>query len=70
MATCDQDIYNNITYFVNPHFPDPDINMTECKLKLRKIDDEISQIRLEFIHFNLVRFVYFFFSKCDSILLF
>ncbi|KAK9688213.1 CUB domain [Popillia japonica] len=52
-ATCDQDIYNNITYFVNPHFPDPDINMTECRLKLKKIDEEISQIRLDFIHFNL-----------------
>ncbi|KRT82815.1 CUB domain-containing protein [Oryctes borbonicus] len=52
-ATCDQDIYNNITYFVNPHFPDPDVNMTECNLKLRKIDEEISQIRLDFIHFNL-----------------
>nr|XP_022909060.1 uncharacterized protein LOC111420314 [Onthophagus taurus] len=52
-ATCDQDVFNNITYFVNPHFPDLDIDMSLCLLKIKKIDQEISQIRLDFVHFNL-----------------
>lgn len=53
-ATCNQEIRNNITYFVNPDFPDLSRNMDECSLTVKKIDPEISQLRLDFIHFNLV----------------
>jgi len=52
-ATCDQDIFNNITYFVNPHFPDLTRGMTSCSLKIKKIDPDIAQLRLDFIHFNV-----------------
>ncbi|XP_017770959.1 PREDICTED: uncharacterized protein LOC108558534 [Nicrophorus vespilloides] len=53
-ATCNQDVFNNLTYFVNPHFPDLTHSMSSnCELKVKKIDPEIAQIRLDFIHFNL-----------------
>ncbi|XP_044252899.1 uncharacterized protein LOC123003909 [Tribolium madens] len=52
-ATCNEEIHNNITYFVNPHFPDLSKDMDSCSLTVKKIDPEISQFRLDFIHFNL-----------------
>ncbi|KAJ3624187.1 hypothetical protein MTP99_017832 [Tenebrio molitor] len=52
-STCAQEIHNNITYFVNPDFPDLSRNMESCTLTVKKIDSEISQLRLDFIHFNL-----------------
>ncbi|RZC34751.1 uncharacterized protein BDFB_001026, partial [Asbolus verrucosus] len=52
-ATCNQEVHNNITYFVNPDFPDLSKNMNECSLAVKKIDPEIAQLRLDFIHFNL-----------------
>ncbi|XP_063917357.1 uncharacterized protein LOC135133044 [Zophobas morio] len=52
-ATCNEEIHNNITYFVNPDFPDLSKNMDSCTLSVKKIDPEISQLRLDFIHFNL-----------------
>lgn len=48
------EVYNNITYFVNPDFPDLSRGMSSCAVKVLKIDPEIAQIRLDFIHFNLV----------------
>lgn len=53
-ATCDSQVYNNITYFVNPDFPSLSHGMNKCSLKIKKIDPEISQFRLDFIHFHLV----------------
>lgn len=63
-ATCDQEAYNNLTYFVNPDFPDLSHQMSTCSLTVKKIDPEIAQLRLDFIHFNLVHFcsLYTFFS--------
>ncbi|KAK9883020.1 hypothetical protein WA026_001233 [Henosepilachna vigintioctopunctata] len=52
-ATCNQEIFNNLTYFVSPDFPDLTKAMTSCNLTVKKIDEEIAQIRLDFIHFNL-----------------
>lgn len=52
-ATCDNEISNNITYFVNPDFPDLTKGMSSCSLTVKKIEDDIAQIRLDFIHFNL-----------------
>ncbi|KAJ8959223.1 hypothetical protein NQ318_022485, partial [Aromia moschata] len=52
-ATCDQEAFNNITYFVNPDFPDLSSGMSSCSLTVKKIDPEIAQFRLDFIHFNL-----------------
>ncbi|XP_050298218.1 uncharacterized protein LOC126737379 isoform X2 [Anthonomus grandis grandis] len=52
-ATCKQEVINNLTYFVNPDFPDLTRGMSSCSLKVKKIESEVSQIRFDFIHFNL-----------------
>ncbi|VEN43794.1 unnamed protein product [Callosobruchus maculatus] len=52
-ASCEAEVRNNITYFINPHFPDLDTQKLACPLTVHKMDDEIAQLRLEFIHFNL-----------------
>ncbi|XP_055849332.1 uncharacterized protein LOC129914208 isoform X2 [Episyrphus balteatus] len=54
LATCDQTIRNNITYLVSPNFPSSmPQNLTFCKYKLRTMDSNVSQLRIDFIHFSL-----------------
>lgn len=54
-STCDQEVYNNITYFVSPKFPAlMPSDKEHCKLKIKLVSDDISQIRLDFLHFTLV----------------
>lgn len=53
MTTCGAEVINNITYFVNPDFPDLTTSMTSCNLTVKLVDEDISQLRLDFIHFNL-----------------
>jgi hypothetical protein len=53
-ATCGADIINNITYFVSPMFPALSRDVAACSVKIQKVDPSISQLRLDFIHFNLV----------------
>ncbi|KAF7281515.1 hypothetical protein GWI33_004595 [Rhynchophorus ferrugineus] len=52
-ASCNGRIVNNLTYFVNPDYPDLTRGMSSCSLSIKKTNPEISQIRLDFIHFNL-----------------
>ncbi|GLV34912.1 uncharacterized protein CBL_09392 [Carabus blaptoides fortunei] len=52
-ASCNKEVFNNITYFVNPDFPSLSRDMKKCTLKVKKIDPEISQFRLDFLHFHL-----------------
>ncbi|XP_066252681.1 uncharacterized protein [Euwallacea similis] len=52
-ATCGQEVANNLTYFVNPDYPDLTSGMSSCGVKVTKIESEVSQIRFDFIHFNL-----------------
>lgn len=54
-TTCDQEVYNNITYFISPKFPDLMPNDKQsCSIKIKLVSDDISQIRLDFLHFTLV----------------
>jgi hypothetical protein len=53
-ATCGADIINNITYFVSPKFPALSRGVDVCSVNVQKVDPSISQLRLDFIHFNLV----------------
>jgi len=53
-ATCGADIINNITYFVSPMFPALSRDVAACSVKIQKVDPSVSQLRLDFIHFNLV----------------
>lgn len=52
--SCGAEVANNITYFVNPDYPRISRQMTGCEIKIKKIDPDISQFRLDFIHFHLV----------------
>ncbi|XP_030751897.1 uncharacterized protein LOC115879289 [Sitophilus oryzae] len=52
-ATCNQQVINNLTYFANPDYPDFTTGMSTCQLSIRKVSQDVSQIRLDFIHFNL-----------------
>lgn len=54
MATCDQEIVNNITYIVSPNFPAVmSRDVKNCKLKIRPMNEHISQLRFDFIHFQM-----------------
>ncbi|XP_034473893.1 uncharacterized protein LOC117781250 [Drosophila innubila] len=54
MADCNGTIANNLTYFVSPGFPSfMPSNFTECKLRVKIMSDDISQLRLDFDHFSL-----------------
>ncbi|CAO1379622.1 unnamed protein product [Diamesa hyperborea] len=53
-TTCNSEVNNNITYFVSPKFPAIMPNTIEsCNLKVKLLSDDISQIRLDFVHFSL-----------------
>ncbi|CRK89795.1 CLUMA_CG003451, isoform A [Clunio marinus] len=53
-STCDQEVFNNITYFVSPKFPAlMPHDRTNCSIKIKLISNDISQIRLDFLHFTL-----------------
>lgn len=52
--TCDQEIKNNITYFISPNFPAiMPRNAQSCNLKIKMIHPDISQLRLDFVHFTM-----------------
>lgn len=53
-ASCNAEVANNVTYFVNPNFPGLLDDVGECSLRVKKISKDISQIRLDFVNFNLV----------------
>lgn len=56
-VTCDQEIKNNITYVISPGFPAiMQSNITTCKLKIKMISPDVSQLRFDFIHFSLVTY--------------
>jgi hypothetical protein len=54
-ATCGADIINNMTYFVSPAFPALSRDAAVCSVQIQKVAPSISQLRLDFVHFNLVR---------------
>lgn len=52
--SCNAEVDNNVTYFVNPKFPGLLNDVGECSLRVKKISKDISQMRLDFVNFNLV----------------
>lgn len=54
-ATCDQEVFNNITYITSPSFPSlMTKDIKSCKLKIKMISSDVSQLRLDFVHFSMV----------------
>ncbi|KAJ9599458.1 hypothetical protein L9F63_010073 [Diploptera punctata] len=47
------EVFNNVTYFVSPSFPTLSRDISDCTLRIQKVDPSISQIRLDFNHFNM-----------------
>lgn len=55
-ASCDQEVKNNITYIVSPSFPAlMSADIRTCKLKVKMMSPDISQLRFDFVHFSMVR---------------
>jgi hypothetical protein len=58
-TTCDDEVYNNVTYFVSPKFPAiMPSDKENCSIRIKLVSDDISQIRLDFLHFTLVSFAF------------
>lgn len=54
-ATCGGEAFNNITHFVSPHFPGLSHGSKSCQFTVKKISPQISQLRFDFVHFNLAQ---------------
>ncbi|KAI9586363.1 hypothetical protein GQX74_002210 [Glossina fuscipes] len=53
-ANCNETITNNMTYLTSPNFPSfMTENFTDCSLRVRLLNDDISQLRIDFYHFTL-----------------
>ncbi|XP_034667961.1 uncharacterized protein LOC117901360 [Drosophila subobscura] len=54
LASCNVTITNNITYIVSPSFPSfMPSNFTGCRLRVKMMSEDISQLRIDFHHFTL-----------------
>ncbi|KAH8248654.1 hypothetical protein KR032_001813 [Drosophila birchii] len=54
VANCNTTIANNITYIISPGFPSfMPSNFTGCRLRVKMMSDDISQVRIDFHHFTL-----------------
>ncbi|XP_036138474.1 uncharacterized protein LOC105840879 [Monomorium pharaonis] len=52
-ASCDSEVQNNLTYVTSPGFPNLIDRPMNCSVVIRKIDTEVSQLRIDFVHFNI-----------------
>lgn len=54
MASCDEEVQNNLTYVISPGFPNLIDWPMNCSVVVRKIDRQVNQLRIDFVHFNIV----------------
>ncbi|CAD1474794.1 unnamed protein product, partial [Heterotrigona itama] len=52
-ATCEQKVQNNLTYVISPGFPNLIDWPMNCSVVVQKIDRQVSQLRIDFVHFNI-----------------
>ncbi|XP_077267261.1 uncharacterized protein LOC143900138 [Temnothorax americanus] len=52
-ASCDNEVQNNLTYVTSPGFPNIIDRPMNCSVVVRKIDTEVSQLRIDLVHFNI-----------------
>ncbi|KAI4499385.1 hypothetical protein M0802_005645 [Mischocyttarus mexicanus] len=52
-ASCDQEVQNNLTYVTSPGFPNLIDRPMNCSVVVKKIDRQVSQLRIDFLHFNI-----------------
>ncbi|XP_003400310.2 uncharacterized protein LOC100649350 [Bombus terrestris] len=52
-TTCEQEVQNNLTYVISPGFPNLIDWPMNCSVVVQKIDRQVSQLRIDFVHFNI-----------------
>ncbi|XP_076284967.1 uncharacterized protein LOC143211320 [Lasioglossum baleicum] len=52
-AGCAEEVQNNLTYVISPGFPNLIDWPMNCSVVVRKIDRQVSQLRIDFVHFNI-----------------
>ncbi|XP_076634940.1 uncharacterized protein LOC143348529 [Colletes latitarsis] len=52
-ASCADEVQNNLTYVISPGFPNLIDWPMNCSVVVRKIDRQVSQLRIDFVHFNI-----------------
>ncbi|XP_017796198.1 PREDICTED: uncharacterized protein LOC108577530 [Habropoda laboriosa] len=52
-ASCEKEVQNNLTYVISPGFPNLIDWPMNCSVVVRKIDRQVSQLRIDFVHFNI-----------------
>ncbi|XP_076241059.1 uncharacterized protein LOC143183427 [Calliopsis andreniformis] len=52
-TSCDQEVQNNLTYVTSPGFPNLIDGPMNCSVAVRKIDRQVNQLRIDFVHFNI-----------------
>ncbi|XP_053998286.1 uncharacterized protein LOC128886979 [Hylaeus anthracinus] len=52
-ASCAEEVQNNLTYVISPGFPNLIDWPMNCSVVVRKIDRQVSQLRIDFVHFNI-----------------
>ncbi|XP_015513075.1 uncharacterized protein [Neodiprion pinetum] len=52
-TSCGEEVQNNLTYVTSPGFPNLINQSMNCSLTVKKIDPQVSQLRIDFLHFNI-----------------
>ncbi|XP_057321340.1 uncharacterized protein LOC130665088 isoform X1 [Microplitis mediator] len=52
-ASCGGEVINNLTYVISPGFPNLIDQPMNCSVVIKKIESQVSQMRIDFIHFNI-----------------
>ncbi|XP_026673299.1 uncharacterized protein LOC108629711 [Ceratina calcarata] len=52
-ASCDHTVDNNLTYVISPEFPNLIDWPMNCTVTVKKIDTQVGQLRIDFLHFNI-----------------
>ncbi|XP_076167852.1 uncharacterized protein LOC143146961 [Ptiloglossa arizonensis] len=52
-VSCAEEVQNNLTYVISPGFPNLIDWPMNCSVVVRKIDRQVSQLRIDFVHFNI-----------------
>ncbi|XP_076383717.1 uncharacterized protein LOC143260964 [Megalopta genalis] len=52
-AGCAEEVQNNLTYVISPGFPNLIDWPMNCSVAVKKIDRQVSQLRIDFVHFNI-----------------
>ncbi|XP_011500041.1 PREDICTED: uncharacterized protein LOC105363925 [Ceratosolen solmsi marchali] len=52
-TSCGGEVQNNLTYVTSPGFPSLIDQPMNCSILVKKIDQQVSQLKIDFLHFNI-----------------